>query len=200
MVAIHQFVPTLAPRDAVGGHYMRVRTTLRAAGYTSDIYAMDARGELSKEAKPFQTFSGGRNGRADVALLPLVDRLADRRVRRGATGAAHRRLPQHHARDVLRPLGTVARGVPPRGAAPTAPARAEHARSVSPTPRTTRASSTSSGSAAPVSCRSCSTATDLHVEIDEADARTARRRNAPTVRRRGCSSDRSGRTRRSTTS
>ena len=41
---------------------MRVRTTLRAAGYTSDIYAMDARGELSKEAKPFQTFTGGRKG------------------------------------------------------------------------------------------------------------------------------------------
>ena len=62
MVAIHQFVPTLAPRDAVGGHYMRVRTTLRAAGYTSDIYAMDARGELSREAKPFQSFAGGRKG------------------------------------------------------------------------------------------------------------------------------------------
>lgn len=59
---MHQFVPTLAPRDAVSGHYMRVRTTLRAAGYSSDIYAMDARGELSREAKPFQTFVGGRKG------------------------------------------------------------------------------------------------------------------------------------------
>jgi glycosyltransferase involved in cell wall biosynthesis len=62
MVAVHQFVPTLAPRDAVSGHYMRVRATLRAAGYTSDIYAMDARGELAKEAKPFQSFRGGRTG------------------------------------------------------------------------------------------------------------------------------------------
>lgn len=62
MVAVHQFVPTLAPRDALGGHYMRVRSTLRAAGYTSDIYAMDARGELSREAKPFQSFNGGRAG------------------------------------------------------------------------------------------------------------------------------------------
>jgi glycosyltransferase involved in cell wall biosynthesis len=62
MVAVHQFVPTLAPRDAVSGHYMRVRTTLRAAGYASDIYAMDARGELAKEAKPFQNFGGGRPG------------------------------------------------------------------------------------------------------------------------------------------
>jgi glycosyltransferase involved in cell wall biosynthesis len=62
MVAVHQFVPTLAPRDAVSGHYLRVRTALRTAGYTSDIYAMDARGELSKEAKPFQTFRGGKPG------------------------------------------------------------------------------------------------------------------------------------------
>ena len=37
---------------------MRVRTALRAAGYTSDIYAVDARDELSREAKPFQTFTG----------------------------------------------------------------------------------------------------------------------------------------------
>ena len=62
MVAVHQFVPTLAPRDAVSGHYLRVRTALRNAGYTSDIYAMESRGEVAKEAKPYQTFSGGRAG------------------------------------------------------------------------------------------------------------------------------------------
>ena len=58
MVAVHQFVPTLAPRDAVSGHYLRMRTALRAAGYASDIYAMDARGELAKQAKPFQSYRG----------------------------------------------------------------------------------------------------------------------------------------------
>jgi glycosyltransferase involved in cell wall biosynthesis len=62
MTAVHQFVPTLAPRDAVSGHYLRVRATLRAAGYSSDIYAMDSRGEVAKEAKPFQTFRGARAG------------------------------------------------------------------------------------------------------------------------------------------
>ena len=55
-------MPTLAPRDAVGGHYMRMRATLRDAGYTSDIYAMEAKGELAREAKPFQNFTGGRSG------------------------------------------------------------------------------------------------------------------------------------------
>jgi glycosyltransferase involved in cell wall biosynthesis len=62
MIAVHQFVPTLAPRDAVSTHYLRVRATLRAAGYSSDIYAMDSRGEVAKEARPFQTFRGGRSG------------------------------------------------------------------------------------------------------------------------------------------
>ena len=62
MVAVHQFVPTLAPRDAVGGHYMRMRATLRDAGYASDIYAMEAKGEFAREAKPFQSFTGGRGG------------------------------------------------------------------------------------------------------------------------------------------
>ena len=52
MTAIHQFVPTLAPRDAVGGHYMRMRATLRDAGYTSDIYAMEAKDELAREMPP----------------------------------------------------------------------------------------------------------------------------------------------------
>lgn len=84
MVAVHQFVPTLAPRDAVSGHYMRVRKTLRAAGYASDIYAMDARGELAKEAKPFQTFTGGRGGEPTWLCYhssigsPIADFVADR--------------------------------------------------------------------------------------------------------------------------
>ena len=37
MVAVHQFVPTLAPRDAVSGHYMRARTALRAAGFKTIV-------------------------------------------------------------------------------------------------------------------------------------------------------------------
>jgi len=62
MTAVHQFVPTLAPRDAVSTHYLRMRAALRAAGYSSDIYAMDSRGEVAKEARPFQSFRGGRAG------------------------------------------------------------------------------------------------------------------------------------------
>ena len=88
MVAIHQFVPTLAPRDALGGHYMRMRATLRAAGYTSDIYAMNAIGELSKEARPFDSFSGGRAGLECHAGLHGFTMVRVRNPDHGAAGKA----------------------------------------------------------------------------------------------------------------
>ena len=53
MTAVHQFVPTLAPRDAVGGHYLAVQETLRGAGYRSDIYAYEAKEEYKRLARPF---------------------------------------------------------------------------------------------------------------------------------------------------
>jgi len=62
VTAIHQFVPTLAPRDAVGGHYLAVRDSLRDAGYTSEIYAQEAKEEYRRLARPFRSFEGSRNG------------------------------------------------------------------------------------------------------------------------------------------
>jgi glycosyltransferase involved in cell wall biosynthesis len=62
VTAIHQFVPTLAPRDAVGTHYLAVQEALRDAGYTSDIYALEAKDELRRHAKPYRAFTGGRSG------------------------------------------------------------------------------------------------------------------------------------------
>ena len=62
MTAIHQFVPTLAPRDAVGSHYLALQQTLRDAGYRSDIYAYEAKFEYQKLARPFTTFTGSASG------------------------------------------------------------------------------------------------------------------------------------------
>lgn len=56
MTAVHQFVPTLAPRDAVGRHYLAVQATLRAAGYDSDIYSYEAKEEYKRLARPFMSF------------------------------------------------------------------------------------------------------------------------------------------------
>ena len=63
MTAVHQFVPTLAPRDAVGRHYLAVQQTLRDAGYRSDIYSYEAKDEYKRLAHPFTTYDGpGANG------------------------------------------------------------------------------------------------------------------------------------------
>lgn len=58
MTAVHQFVPTLAPRDAVGRHYLAVQETLRAAGYRSDIYSYEAKDEYKRLARPFASYDG----------------------------------------------------------------------------------------------------------------------------------------------
>jgi glycosyltransferase involved in cell wall biosynthesis len=63
VTAVHQFVPTLAPRDAVGGHYLAVQAALREAGYESEIYAFEAKDAYKKLARPYQSFEGGRPGR-----------------------------------------------------------------------------------------------------------------------------------------
>ena len=58
MTAVHQFVPTLAPRDAVGTHYLAVQQALRSAGYASEIYALEAKHEFKKKARPYRSFRG----------------------------------------------------------------------------------------------------------------------------------------------
>jgi glycosyltransferase involved in cell wall biosynthesis len=66
MTAVHQFVPTLAPRDAVGTHYLGVQAALREAGYRSEIYAFEAKDEFRRLAHPYRSFGdtrGRRNGR-----------------------------------------------------------------------------------------------------------------------------------------
>ncbi len=62
MTAVHQFVPTLAPRDAVGTHYLAVRDALREAGYRSEIYAYEAKQEYRKLARPYESFTGSPGG------------------------------------------------------------------------------------------------------------------------------------------
>ncbi|HTL87565.1 MAG TPA: glycosyltransferase family 4 protein [Acidimicrobiia bacterium] len=84
MTAIHQFVPTLAPRDAVGLHYLAVQSTLRDAGYRSDIYAYEAKDEYARRAEPFQSFAESANGEPTWLLYhssigsPVADFVARR--------------------------------------------------------------------------------------------------------------------------
>jgi glycosyltransferase involved in cell wall biosynthesis len=59
MVAVHQFVPSFAPRDAIGGHSRHVQRTLRDAGIESRMYVGEARGVAPGEVEDYRTFTGG---------------------------------------------------------------------------------------------------------------------------------------------
>ena len=60
--AIHQFIPTLAPRDAIGAHTLQVRALLRDMGFASEIFAGEARSEMAGEAQPYRRFGRERHG------------------------------------------------------------------------------------------------------------------------------------------
>jgi glycosyltransferase involved in cell wall biosynthesis len=49
-VAVHQFIPTLNPRDASGTHTLLLRDILRQAGWRSDIFAEAIHDDLADEA------------------------------------------------------------------------------------------------------------------------------------------------------
>jgi glycosyltransferase involved in cell wall biosynthesis len=84
MTAVHQFVPTLAPRDAAGNHYLAVQQALREAGYRSDIYCYEAKEEYKRLAHPFASFGGGARGEPTWLLYhssvgsPVADFVAAR--------------------------------------------------------------------------------------------------------------------------
>ena len=68
MTAVHQFLPVFAAGDAIGNHVLRIRDTLRAAGYESEIFADHVHPPMRKQARHFSDFKPGA-GRRDVHLL-----------------------------------------------------------------------------------------------------------------------------------
>ena len=54
--AVHQFVPTLNPRDATGTHTLLLRDILRAAGWRSEIFAEAIHDDLAAEAYKHWTY------------------------------------------------------------------------------------------------------------------------------------------------
>ncbi|HEY3832154.1 MAG TPA: glycosyltransferase family 4 protein [Acidimicrobiia bacterium] len=59
MPALHQFLPALAPRDAIGAHTMKVREVLRAHGVESEIFAGEVHRDLRSEARSYKDWAGG---------------------------------------------------------------------------------------------------------------------------------------------
>ncbi len=59
MPALHQFLPSLAPRDAIGAHTLKVRDVLRAHGVESEIFAGEVHRELRAESRSYKEWRGG---------------------------------------------------------------------------------------------------------------------------------------------
>ena len=58
MTAIHQFLPRLAPRDAIGGHTLLIQEALRAQGIDSEIFVGDVDPTLRSRATHYEEFVG----------------------------------------------------------------------------------------------------------------------------------------------
>jgi glycosyltransferase involved in cell wall biosynthesis len=79
--AVHQLVPSFAPRDAIGNHTLQVQDVLRGMGLVSEIYVADARPEVASLSRPY----GELGSTSDTWLLyqsstgsPMADWLLDR--------------------------------------------------------------------------------------------------------------------------
>jgi L-malate glycosyltransferase len=59
-VAVHQFIPSFAARDAIGHHTTQVQALLRRSGFDSEIYAEDIHPDVRGVARPFRHFTAGR--------------------------------------------------------------------------------------------------------------------------------------------
>jgi glycosyltransferase involved in cell wall biosynthesis len=79
--AVHQLVPSFAPRDAIGNHTLQVQDVLRGLGLASEIYVADARPEVAHLSRPYRDLGEA----ADTWLLyqsstgsPMADWLLGR--------------------------------------------------------------------------------------------------------------------------
>ncbi len=88
---VHQFLPSLATRDAVGTHTFETQRALAAAGIAGGVWAEEIQGELSRRAKPSSAYPGlrsARNGRnvllyqASTGSQSLVEFLSGRPERK----------------------------------------------------------------------------------------------------------------------
>jgi glycosyltransferase involved in cell wall biosynthesis len=71
LTAVHQFLPVFAAGDAIGNHVLRIRDTLRAAGYDSEIFADDIHPPVRRHARHFLEFEPPAGGRGVHLLYHL---------------------------------------------------------------------------------------------------------------------------------
>lgn len=71
MTAVHQFVPSFAPRDAIGTHVRAVRKLLRGMGVDSDIYVRESREAAKGEVRDYLSYAGAKPGQKTWLLYQL---------------------------------------------------------------------------------------------------------------------------------
>ncbi|MDP9386547.1 MAG: glycosyltransferase [Actinomycetota bacterium] len=57
MTAVHQFLPTFAPRDAIGTHARHAQRILRGMGLDSDIFAEGIHRSGRRHARPYRSYA-----------------------------------------------------------------------------------------------------------------------------------------------
>ncbi len=67
--AVHQFVPVLAGRDAVGTHTLMVQEVLQGMGFDSKIFVAEADAALAGRAHPFRSYRARRGTGGGTWLL-----------------------------------------------------------------------------------------------------------------------------------
>ena len=54
--AVHQFIPSFVPRDAIGAHALQVQSVLRELGLGSELYVIDSAPEFKEISKPLDRY------------------------------------------------------------------------------------------------------------------------------------------------
>jgi glycosyltransferase involved in cell wall biosynthesis len=62
VTAVHQFLPGLLRRDAIGDEAWAIREALRGAGYDSEIFVGRSTGDGDRDARPLDTYAGDGRG------------------------------------------------------------------------------------------------------------------------------------------
>ena len=101
MISVHQLVPTISPRDAVGNHTLALRKILRDLGFESEIFSMFRHQDLVTETHYVDQLPGDAD--AVIYQMSIGSPVADRWQK-------DRELSQHHADLVSGQMGRLAGG------------------------------------------------------------------------------------------
>jgi len=88
VAAIHQLLPSFAPRDAIGAHALQVQRVLHGLGVDSRIYVGDAHREVRRSVQPYRELPAPRPGEPTWLLYqcstgsPVADWLLSRPERK----------------------------------------------------------------------------------------------------------------------